>query len=641
MNSCQLYSIFHLNLAFSSIDESEHKAVIERCYWPLLEIIEKHQIPLGIELTSYTLEAIEKIEPSWLVKFSELLNLKKCELLASGDSQIIGPLIPAEVNLHNLRLGQLSYQKMLNVTPQLAYINEQAVSSGLLDIYIDAGFEAVIMEWDNPYSYNPDWQQSLLFRPQSLETASGRTIKVIWNHAITFQKFQRFSHGEITRSDFIDYLIKTCAPGSKTFPMYGSDAEVFDYRPSRFHTETCQKQEEWTRINALFSEIKQYEQFKLILPSDTLKHWRQAVTPLKTATAAHPVSVKKQSKYNITRWAVTGRNDLQVNSLCYKKYYELMSRDATNDDWKQLCRMWASDIRTHITETRYEDYCSTYKVLPHKDINAHQFTKINTLPPYEWEFDSERNKLDISSPYLHITLNLNRGMSIEKLAFLSNDFFPVCGTLAHGYFDHINFGADYYSNHLVMERFREHDRVTDLNICEWELGQINSKLVIQSKIETNYGILLKRYKFNDEAIECSYHFTDFCRPEASLRLGFITLLNCDSPATFACHNGGYDREYFTVTEDINHGAPVSSIVSANTGLGATEGEILFGNKNNGVLIKWNPAECAAIPMVSSKKVNDLYLNRLWFSLIEADETLKPGGFLPDFKYCILPWSFPE
>jgi len=43
-------------------------------------------------------------------------------------------------------------------------------------------------------------------------------------------------------------------------------------------------------------------------------------------------------------------------------------------------------------------------------------------------------------------------------------------------------------------------------------------------------------------------------------------------------------------------------------------------------------------MISSQKINDNYLNRLWFSLIEADETLKEDGYLPSFEYSISPCS---
>ncbi|MGL4748684.1 MAG: glycoside hydrolase, partial [Shewanella sp.] len=133
-----LYTVFHLNLAFSSIENEQHAAVIRKCYWPLLQIAQKG-IPVGIEMTAYTLEAVQQVDPLWVAEFKLLLQQGMCELIASGDSQIIGPLVPAKVNQANLRLGQDTYHSLLGVRPQIAYINEQAVSAGLLDVYIDQG----------------------------------------------------------------------------------------------------------------------------------------------------------------------------------------------------------------------------------------------------------------------------------------------------------------------------------------------------------------------------------------------------------------------------------------------------------------------------------------------------------------------
>ena len=48
-----------------------------------------------------------------------------------------------------------------------------------------------------------------------------------------------------------------------------------------------------------------------------------------------PIPVKKQDKYNIVRWAVTGHNDLYINSLCHG-ICDIYIRN-TSSDWKELC----------------------------------------------------------------------------------------------------------------------------------------------------------------------------------------------------------------------------------------------------------------------------------------------------------------
>src|SRR5882724_2954449 len=129
--SLHLFAVFHLNLAFSSIEESERASVIERCYWPLLALAATHG-PVGVELTGYTLEEIETRDPHWVGRFRELIAQGKIELVGSGYAQLIGPLVPARVVEANLKIGNEAYNRLLGVAPTLALVNEQAYSGGLV-----------------------------------------------------------------------------------------------------------------------------------------------------------------------------------------------------------------------------------------------------------------------------------------------------------------------------------------------------------------------------------------------------------------------------------------------------------------------------------------------------------------------------
>ncbi|MAL97120.1 glycoside hydrolase [Hydrocarboniclastica marina] len=633
----QLYAIFHLNLAFSSVEIEAHADVVSRCYWPLLRQAESGNVPLGLEITLYTLECIQRIAPDWIEAFRSLLQAGHCELIASGDSQIIGPLVPAEVNRWNLRLGQQGYQKILGVTPRLAFINEQAVSPGLLNIYLETGFEAVVIEWDNPSSHNPDWQRNMLHRPSTLVSASGQPIKVIWNSAVAFQKFQRYAHNDITLEDYLDGLDRLVGQDCQCFPVYGSDAEVFDYRPGRYTVEAEQGHGEWERLDRLFQAISGQERYQLVLPYEALAHWREEPV-LTLATADYPISVKKQAKYNITRWALSGRNDLVLNSLCFQRFQALQSSSVTtSEEWRNLCRLWASDFRTHLTQRRYDALRAELGLNVQPPVPASYTAQPGVPTNMTVNLDESRRYLRIETPGLRLVLNMKRGMSIVSLAFVEHDWEPVMGTHFHGHFDHIGFSADYYSNHLVMERFRERDRVTDLAPVDWALSQADGRMLVSAGLETAQGRLVKHYWISENEIECGFAFAGPKRPEASLRLGFITLIDCGNRPWFACHNGGDVEERIVVDKDIDHGRPVSSIVSASAGLGATTGEFKFGSGSCGLRLTWEPSECAALPMVSSLEVNRKYLNRMWFSLIEADETLKPDGILPAFRYTLQAW----
>ncbi|MXR69492.1 glycoside hydrolase [Shewanella sp. JBTF-M18] len=629
-----LYTVFHLNLAFSSIDTASHSEVVSSCYWPLLEIVDAG-ISLGIEMTAYTLESILAVDEAWVERFKQLLHQGKCELIASGDSQIIGPLIPASVNQANLRLGQSTYQSILGITPKIAYLNEQAVSAGLLDIYIDADFDAVVVEWDNPYSHNSDWHADLLHRPQSLKSASGREIKAIWNHAIAFQKFQRYVHGELTLADYDHYLKKILQPDTLAFPVYGSDAEVFDFRPGRYHTEAEKISGEWQRIKQLFIYLASQKAYCWKTPSQILSLWQNG-EPLALTNAQHPISVKKQAKYNICRWGISGRNDLLLNTECHQKLGQLETNQGDDNQWRSLCRLWASDLRTHLTQRRYNDLS-----LPPVPSSAPVFAPWQPREDIDIQYDDERRWLHVTTPWIKLTLNGHRGLAIDSLAFSSHEFVPVIGTLSHGYFDHISYGADFYSNHLLLERFRDRDRVADLNRVEYQLGEQNGCLVIFCRQTLKSGSILKWYRLDGESLHTGVHFGDTNRPEASIRLGYMTLLDCEQRAWYQTHLGGKSAEFFQLNQDIDQGAPISSIVSSSSALGATNGMLRFGNQNQGIQVCWDPAHCAALPMISSKQIDAQYLNRLWFSLAEADETLKSDGKLLDFTLCITPTKEPK
>ena len=108
--SLHLFAVFHLNLAFSSIEENDRPLVIERCYWPLLALAATHG-PIGIEATGYTLEEIEARDPAWVRRFRDLIQAGKAELIGSGYAQLIGPLVPAKVVAANLKIGNDVYRR--------------------------------------------------------------------------------------------------------------------------------------------------------------------------------------------------------------------------------------------------------------------------------------------------------------------------------------------------------------------------------------------------------------------------------------------------------------------------------------------------------------------------------------------------
>lgn len=643
-----LYAVFHLNLAFSSIDSNDHAQVIERCYWPLLALIEQDKIPLGIEASAYTLEKIQDEDPGWIEKLTALLDNNQCEFIASGDSQIIGPLVPASVNAWNLKLGNQRYQELLGINPSIAYINEQTLSASLIDLYIDQGYSAIVMEWDNAKAVNPDWQDSFFYRPAFAVAQSGRKIPLLWNWSIGFQKLQRLAHQQVSAQDYQKFVLQQQNNGVQVLPVYGNDAEIFDYRPGRYREEnTPSSHSEWQTISNNFKQLQLTQQW--LKPSDVIEKYINTNSPALNLTSAQsPVIVKKQRKYNVSRWAISGRNDLLLNTLCHQHYqHALDSKSQDPEQWRSICRLWASDFRTHLTASRYQPLQSKLnhflQSLPGTAATKPQAATINAsnIDRYSaLNFDRERNVLSLTLGDTLLRLNLNRGGAIDYLGFFDT---PVIGTLHHGHFDDIHHGADFYSNHILVELITQRKRVTDLCPAQWSVEQHSPQdYSVSIEITTELCTVRKSYRLSNNQLTCKIALLSGERPEGIVRIGWLTLLDSsDTPTQLQTHLGGRQLEAFSINEDIDHGQPSSTLVSASNCLGATEGLVLFGKPDTGIKVSWNPASCAAIPMLYNKTINGQRLSRLFFSLAELDETHCKGGSLLPFEYSLSPWQQQE
>ena len=78
MSSNRYYVVFYLNLMYSAIPVSERMKVIQRCYWPLLKLVEDN-IPLGIQVSGLTLEIIIGLDPEWIDTLKDLIDRRKCD----------------------------------------------------------------------------------------------------------------------------------------------------------------------------------------------------------------------------------------------------------------------------------------------------------------------------------------------------------------------------------------------------------------------------------------------------------------------------------------------------------------------------------------------------------------------------------
>lgn len=637
-----LFSFFHLNLAYSAIEEKDRIKVINKCYWPLLNVTRDLKVPIGIELSGYTLEIIEALDPKWINELKKLLSDGTCELIGSGYAQIIGPVVPAEVTKCNLKIGNKIYKKKLNLNPKIALINEQAFSKGLVSLYKEAGYEAIIMEWDNPYKENLKWVPEWRYLPQRAKGSENKNIKLIWNQSIGFQKFQRYVHGELELDEMKKYINSHKSKNSRLFSLYGNDVEIFDFRPGRYMSELdIHKSGEWKRIISLFKSLKKEKNIKFIKPSEIIKRNNKLNSNnlLDLTSAAQPIPVKKQNKYNILRWSVTGRDDLKINTICWKIFeilnYNLNLKIYNEEEWKKLCFLWSSDFRTHITAYRWTEYKKQLTRFLKKIKQKYFIKKIKQNK------NSTENKIKkpkilqkgrficIENSRYKIKFNCRRGLSIESFLDKKISNQPIFGTVQHGYFKDIEYGADYYSGHLVFEAPGKH-KITDLNSIEPKIIKKRGQIILMGSINTILGKIKKKWIFNYQSghLSLSYRINWSFPIIGSLRLGFITLI----PKSFnknivyyKTHNGGMNMEKFKINKNQNfdHGKSISSLISANQGLSLTKNIIEFRDKKKGVMIETKKSQNAVVGLISNTRVDNENLYRLTFSVKELDDTSRP------------------
>jgi hypothetical protein len=631
MNRLSLFSIYHLNLMFSSIGEEQRPEVVRRCYWPLLRLIRRYDLPLGIEASGYTLEAIHAIDPSWIAELRDLCENGPAEFIGSGYAQIIGPLVPADVNRDNQRLGLETYEKTLGFRPQLVLVNEQAYAAGLIPIYLQAGYRAIVMEWDNPGSNHPEWDPDWRYLPQYALGPDDTALPVIWNKSIPFQKFQRYTHGEIELPEYLDFLSSHRNGDPRTFALYGNDAEIFDFRPGRFHTEAgLGETSEWLRIAHLYEALLFDDRFSLIGPHKVLDFLERpgAGNRLRLETAAHPVPVKKQAKYNVVRWGLTGRDDMALNTACWRLYQTIADNPACTDaDRRELCYLWSSDFRTHITAGRWQKMQSRLTALQQRLVPPapSQVSASCGKQPQTFTTGQEGSFFIIETATQKLRLNLRRGMAIDGWWNKQLGSAPLIGTLPHGYFDDIQFGMDYYTGHFVLEVAGQH-KITDLVAVEPRIAYGGGNMSLSVEIQTPIGPVTKtiRVDAGEPRLEISHHFHWPSCPLGTLRLGHVTL-NPEAfdgaSLFFRSHNGGYMPETFWLHgEPINHLTPVSTLVSANNALGMTSGLAELGDRLKWVRIQTDKTSAALTGHIVHAPVNHRYLYRLALSAMEMDDT---------------------
>jgi len=363
MKKLWLYALFQGNLQYSCIPEEDYVKLLDNTYWPFLELLDKYDVGFGISFTAFSLEILDKLDSTFIGKIKELIAGGKLDLFGHGYSQGVFALIPSEVNKANLRLGMDVYQALLGFKPTTVFINEQVYGAGLPRMYKDAGYENIFIEWESVNKFRT-FPQEYLYSPQKVVGVDGTEMRLIWN--ASEPGWRLGIYGGMDQITFDQYVNSLRAHYSdetdRAFIIHGGDWETENYhvREGWINDKVIEN------YKKLFKYISENDWLELVTPGQILGKFDSPHT-LRLELPEYPLPCWSVDKYNLTRWAVNGRDDVKVNTRCHKIYTALKEVDSLAhitrekpDNREQLYRelvlLWDSDVRTWITEDKYEEF---------------------------------------------------------------------------------------------------------------------------------------------------------------------------------------------------------------------------------------------------------------------------------------------
>ena len=326
------------------------------------------------------------------------------------------------------------------------------------------------------------------------------------------------------------------------------------------------------------------------------------------------------------------------------------SKHENIDDWENLCELWASDLRTHLTDQRWivaKDKIKNtlinlglsqrYGLIAKESKEYRSIRDHDYLGAFKCRVFGDGIYLEIENKKIKIVLNLRRGMVIDSLTFSSHGGDVCIGTLKHGYLDSILQGSDYYSGGFVIEIPESKTKITDLNPVEPSfLIEDNGDLILRVKIDTHIGKITKYLKISNanEQIKIAYKMSKIKRYVSSARLGNLTLSPAFSGAFrgYSCKTGGSDNTNFHVKGVIEQSKPATSFVSSSRGFAATNGKLLLDCSKKGLIVSWNPEESSPLCFIDHKNG----YTRVTFSICEVDETSRESDCYSDFELKLSP-----
>ena len=563
-----------------------------------------------------------------------MIQLKRCEFIGSGYSQIIAPSVPYEINNKNLVYGNEIYKKFLNYRPQIALINEQAFSNSLIRIY-KKFFKAIIIDHLNHPYFESDNQE-----PQILTDDCNNKIPVIWSNSISFQRFQRYIFGDIKIEDYLEYFNNY---KKNFFCIYSSDVEIFDFRPKGPKSERPLFHGEWIKIRNLFEYLSHNKKVNFIFLKDILKqvNYNKVVN---VTSISSPTIVKKQKKYNINRWLIAGKNNLELNTLCFNAFNSIKNKKNSKKKLIKLCELWGSDFRTFSTPTKINYfYRNIKKLINFKKIkNENSFFDIRRiLKKKPKSLVENENYISLNNKVYSIKMNKKKGLTIDSFFDHSIGKKKLFGTIRQGFLQKTLFENDLFSTHFTILDKLTLKRYSGLHNNKIKIYSFKNQISLRSSQRINKKCICnKEIILNTKKSELILNYKITNLSSIYTRLNFITLdpNSFDMDSFFVISNLGdkIPEVFHLINEKFNHGSfveNVGSLVTSNNSIPSSNGNIILGDNEKEIHFRIDQNLSSLVPLIEFQKRKKSFLFRIYFSAKESDE-IRSEGYIKQLRASI-------
>lgn len=200
----------HANIQYSQLHPEKRLWVIENCYEKLFDLVAEGNYKIAFEASGITIEEIAGKAPRCLEKLNDLVARGKVEPVASPYIHFMLPNIPREVCLHSLKHSLDVWEQYAGRRPRIGWNPECGWADYILDIYREAGMEALVMDAD-----------SLLLSFEEVRKATGLKFDVQGhsnkNHLFRLEEYIQ------DRPEFLKYITNPSAAPNGLKMIFRSD----------------------------------------------------------------------------------------------------------------------------------------------------------------------------------------------------------------------------------------------------------------------------------------------------------------------------------------------------------------------------------------------------------------------------------